>query len=165
MAARRKTWKEQGKCVKCGGERDSERVKCGSCRELAKKTYERAKKRCKDRNLCLDCGKWFCLDGNARCKICYLKRVAHKRLGSTSKWKEIDGLFEQQSGLCPYTGIPLQLGLNAELDHKVPKSKGGTDDVLNLQWVYSKVNTMKWNNDEGDFLSLVKLVYEHKCCQ
>jgi hypothetical protein len=61
--------------------------------------------------------------------------------------------------------MPLILGENATLDHKIPRSKGGTADILNLQWVYYdqefNVNTIKRDMSEENFLKAINTIYEH----
>lgn len=71
-------------------------------------------------------------------------------------------MFNKQQGKCPYTGVELTIGVNAELDHKISRKLGGKDTLDNLQWVLSIVNTMKWCHLEKDFLNAVRLIYEHK---
>jgi hypothetical protein len=56
----------------------------------------------------------------------------------------------------------LVLGLNAELDHRIPKKKGGTDDLANLQWTDATVNHMKSDHLEVDFLDLVRQIANHR---
>lgn len=51
------------------------------------------------------------------------------------------------------TGVLLVPGRNASIDHKVPRAKGGSDDIDNLQWVDLKVNLMKRDLDITEFLS------------
>lgn len=157
-AAKRQIWKEQSKCVKCGGERDSKLSKCIACRKLATESYIRSQKRYEDLGVCIDCGSASATPGNRRCVACYLKRVAGKRLGNAFRWQEIELLFDQQSGICPYSGLKLEIGIDADLDHKTPVSKGGSNEIENLQWVHSMANTMKWHYSEEEFLNMVCLI-------
>lgn len=53
---------------------------------------------------------------------------------------------------CPYTGIKLIPGVNASLDHIVPKCNGGSDELSNLQWVHIWINKMKFCSDEDEFV-------------
>ena len=62
-------------------------------------------------------------------------------------------LFEAQGRRCALTGVLLVPGVNASIDHKVPRAKGGSDDIDNLQWVDLKVNLMKRDMDIHEFLS------------
>ena len=45
----------------------------------------------------------------------------------------------------------IDYGNMASLDHIVPRSKGGTNDVGNLQWVHWWVNFMKLDMDACEF--------------
>lgn len=159
---RSQMWKQQSKCTKCGSDRDSELSKCASCRQLASESYLRSKKRNDDLGICVDCGKQSAIQGNRRCIACYVKRVAGKRTGDISRQQELQKLFEQQQGVCPYTGLILSLGVNADLDHKVPVSKGGTNAIENLQWVHKMANTMKWHYGEEEFLNMVETIASHR---
>lgn len=50
-------------------------------------------------------------------------------------------LFSAQKGKCAVTGEILTIG-DMELHHKVPVSKGGTDEYSNLTWVTSNVHKL-----------------------
>lgn len=152
---RRDKFRSLGLCIKCGKTRPSgEHVKCDVCLELQKSLYHSRK----DSGLCLDCG----VDCKNRfCEKCYVKRVSVKRCGSIELWEKLLNLFYFQKQICPYSGVFLELGKNVDLDHKIPISKGGSNELSNLQWVYSPINTMKWDLDEIEFLQLVKRVAIH----
>ena len=115
----------------------------------------------KENNLCLYCGKQK-NDHMKYCDLCYLKRTSKSHFGKTSNWPLLKNLFEKQNGKCPYTGEKLILGKNTELDHKVPKSKGGENKIENFQWTLTEINRMKEANYENIFLELVKKIYEFK---
>lgn len=65
--------------------------------------------------------------------------------------------------MCPYLKQPIVIGKNASVDHIKPKSKGGTDETSNLQWVHHDVNIMKWDQSHEDFLQRVRLIAKN-CC-
>ena len=71
-------------------------------------------------------------------------------------------LFDDAGGICPYSGRKLTLGVDAEIDHREPRSKGGSDFIENLQWVHKVVNQMKYNYSEEDFLAVVAEIYHFK---
>jgi hypothetical protein len=75
----------------------------------------------------------------------------------------------KQDYTCPYTGIRLVLGQNATLDHIIPKSKGGTNTLDNLQWVHEWINWMKHDSPHDVFVvkldEFIQLVHEHRFCQ
>lgn len=51
-------------------------------------------------------------------------------------------LHEQQRGSCALCGKPLELA-EATLDHRFPKSRGGSSAVFNLQAAHGKCNQDK----------------------
>lgn len=151
-----------GICIKCGKNQvDKPHVKCQMCLSSQALSYHKTTSLFVGQGLCAGCGNTP-LPENRFCEICYLKKIAGKRAGGSKQWMLIKEIYERQSGTCPYTGQKLFLGKNADLDHIVPKSDGGSSEVGNLQWILNKVNTMKWNNTEEEFLLLVKTIYEYR---
>ena len=74
-------------------------------------------------------------------------------------------LFEKQNGLCAYTKIPLIFKESVK-DKKQTASLDRVDSlkgyiVGNVQWVHKRINTMKWNFTEKEFLELCKLVVKN----
>ena len=73
--------------------------------------------------------------------------------------------LEVQNFQCPYTGITLNvLNLskdesNASVD-RIDSQKGYTKD--NIQWVYKKINRMKNNMSEDEFINLCSKIYIFK---
>ena len=64
--------------------------------------------------------------------------------------------------MCPYTNKKLTLGDGTSIDHKVPKSRGGSLEISNLHWVCTEVNFMKRDMLHEEFLAAVKLIYENR---
>lgn len=65
-------------------------------------------------------------------------------------------VWESQGGLCAYTGYPLKLlGRQASLD-RIDSKKGYVPG--NVQWVLTKVNHMKWDSSEEEFLQLCRVI-------
>lgn len=54
-----------------------------------------------------------------------------------------DKLMHDQKGLCAICGATLSTAHKVSIDHKIPVSKGGTDDVSNLQLTCFKCNLIK----------------------
>jgi len=135
---------KKGHCVTCGKPNPRKgRRECSNCAD--KNTI-----RCRDRKhryikegRCRICGneatvasktRSDCIDNIPRlCHDCWFRRMANTLLGDTCRWREIQDLFFDQSGRCAYTGEILILGQNTSLDHRIPKSRGGTNDLSNLQ--------------------------------
>lgn len=68
-----------------------------------------------------------------------------------------------QRGKCALTGR--KLTRNAQLDHVIPKSKGGGDEPQNLRWVCQEANLAKRELLDKEFIALcldvVKKVGNH----
>jgi 5-methylcytosine-specific restriction endonuclease McrA len=110
--------------------------------------------------LCILCGKNKS-GSSKKCSKCYAKEVSSFHFGSVDRADELFCLLNHQNGICPYTGIKLVIGDNASLDHKIPKSKGGGDDLDNLQWLYFgifDVNKMKWNLTDKEFIEAILIL-------
>ena len=85
--------------------------------------------------------------------------------------KYLDDLFQDQKGICAYTGEKIELPKNvrqlrgennediASLD-RIDNDKGYVEG--NVHWVCKRVNYMKHTMQEDYFLSWVKKIYEHK---
>jgi len=57
-----------------------------------------------------------------------------------------------QRGRCAYTGQ--RLGRHAEVDHKIPVSRGGTNAADNLHWVTAAANFVKRDKTHDEFIAL-----------
>lgn len=147
----------KSQCKTCGGKRDDKYKTCSACRDRIKEWRDKHK----DSGNCDRCGAEP-IPGNARCLTCYLKGTSQQTFGTVSLHSELLDLFNMQEGRCPYSGLKLTLGINTSLDHKVPKSKGGTDEFENLQWTHKLVNQMKWDTNEGEFLEMVMNIASHR---
>ena len=66
-------------------------------------------------------------------------------------------LFGAQEGICNGCKIPFPFR-NLTIDHIVPKSKGGTDHIENLQLLCSACNSMKGTKSQAEFLVALKAV-------
>ena len=70
-----------------------------------------------------------------------------------------DKLYSQNF-TCPYTGEKLILGVNAWIDHILPRSRFPDQETSldNLQWVSKKANLAKHNLTKDEFLDLCRLI-------
>lgn len=65
-------------------------------------------------------------------------------------WK----LWHRQRGLCALSGR--KLDRTAEIDHRLPKVRGGNDQIGNLQWVTKGANRAKRDLTDAEFLALCR---------
>lgn len=157
-AAYRQRKRDEGICIKCGTNPvEPPHVKCNKCLAYQKKLWHHKIAEGASINKCARC-RSDRIEGHRYCEVCYLKHIAAKRLGAAARWQEIQSLFQQQDGKCSYSGLSIRLGVDADLDHRVPVSKGGTNEIENLQWVHDMANTMKWHYTEDEFLNMVRLI-------
>jgi hypothetical protein len=146
---------QSGLCPGCSTPLTDGRKWCPACRERTNLKTKEVRSRLRANGVCPHCCQEPLIKGRARCTLCYLKSVSARTLKDREAWPVLKDIFDRQGGRCPYTGRPLTLGVDTSIDHKVAKSKGGSDDPANLQWVFKIVNTMKWNLPEDEFLATV----------
>lgn len=153
--------KLNGLCPLDGNPAKKDCVLCQKCTDRLRTNNSKRRQLLLEQHVCLRCGRGN-LTRIQMCQDCYLKLMAGKYLGSKNRGQELKRLLEKQNSCCPYTGIDLVLCENASLDHIFPVSKGGNDDISNLQWVYLPINSMKLNHTESEFLLLVSKIAEYR---
>jgi 5-methylcytosine-specific restriction endonuclease McrA len=72
---------------------------------------------------------------------------------------QIKALWDSQDGRCGLTGRPLTPA-NAELDHIIPRKRGGSSELDNLRWVCVEANRAKRDLLDEEFLALCTNVVE-----
>jgi len=131
------------------------RKQCNDCRLMNSKGNKQKTQLLREQGLCITCRCPSQL--TSRCPTCSLK-------GSLAKSKvqvpiaALKQLLVDQDNRCGYTGLPLELGKNASLDHIHPRAKGGSDDIQNLHWVESSVNRMKGDKSHSEFLDFIEVL-------
>lgn len=124
------------------------------------------RKDCKECTNAVKSKLWKAGCGGNKCKRCDSPRLRGSRvclyhciknicIHSDINTEHIDNLIlklKEQEFKCFYTGKLLLPGDNLSIDHKIPRSKGGTDSLENLVWVDIAVNRIKNNVDLEEFL-------------
>lgn len=160
---KRDTWskrKENGLCVTCGKEKASNGLKCLKCYNAYKQNVKSRREKRLLEGLCA-----FCDNPRIHTRLCldhYLKFTSKAHFGTSKKYRELHELFQKQKGICTYSGRLLVLGIDASLDHIIPKSRGGSNGLDNLHWVHQDVNFMKQCLLEEEFLSLIEEIFHHR---
>ena len=76
--------------------------------------------------------------------------------GSTDSPDEVCAILSRawynQRGCCAYTGK--RLGRTAQVDHKTPVSRGGSNDACNLHWVTADANAVKRTHTHEEFIAI-----------
>jgi len=70
--------------------------------------------------------------------------------------RDLAALWKAQRGLCALTGA--RLDRTAEMDHIIPRVRGGSDTIENLRWVTRDVNRAKRDLLDADFFALCRAV-------
>lgn len=78
------------------------------------------------------------------------------KLTAWELWK----IAKSQKMKCPFTGERLT-SLNVSLDHKIPISKGGTNNPDNIRLVIKWVNLMRLNYSDEEFIVICHKIANH----
>lgn len=137
-----------GLCRDCSKPRDLKGPRCSDCLERLRNKY----KYDVEHGICVHCASPA--TAGAFCLGHWFKNIGHayglnKKNGGLALIRQI---WEEQQGLCAVTGRTLIPGVNASLDHITPLSKGGTHVKENLRWVLLKINHMKWDMTNEEFI-------------
>lgn len=125
---------------------------CAGCLETQRLYKRRLESSRVQAGLCGKCGKSPFVPHRVYCSLCILKATAKRTLGTSARWPELQAILDKQDNCCPYFGVPIEIGRDAELDHIVPRSKGGTNDPSNLQFIHAWANAWKLAASEEEFL-------------
>jgi 5-methylcytosine-specific restriction endonuclease McrA len=171
--------KKSGLCTLCGNpvkvklKNRSTSTFCSTCDGCSQKQNERVRQFIKLRlnaNLCTRCGKIAPKEGNRNCVNCVHKDNLRRQIYCRKKFfdkrarhcfginavggaKILWSLWKQQRGKCALTGRILN-SKNSELDHVIPRSKGGTEERSNLRWLHRDVNQAKRALSDSTFITL-----------
>ena len=66
--------------------------------------------------------------------------------------QDLAAIWRRQKGLCALTGR--KMDRSAQVDHILPKARGGSDDLSNLQWVCKEANIAKRHMTDAEFVAL-----------
>ena len=136
------------------------------CKLCTIKVTSKSRKKCHhkrlEKGLCRICGKSRLKNSKSYCEFHYIDSLTRNAMGYRSKEVALrlyDKLYSQNF-ICPYTGEKLILGVNAWMDHILPRSRFPSQitSLDNLQWVSKKANLAKHNLTKDEFISFCKVV-------
>jgi 5-methylcytosine-specific restriction endonuclease McrA len=81
-------------------------------------------------------------------------RAMKLRGDNRASFKELARLWKKQRGLCALTGR--KLIRTSQLDHIIPKARGGSDRLENLRWVCMEINLAKRDLLDDELIKLCK---------
>lgn len=79
-------------------------------------------------------------------------RAMKLRSEGRATFREIARLWKAQRGRCALTGR--RLDRDAQLDHILPRARGGGDEITNLRWVCNAANLAKRDMTDAEFQTL-----------
>lgn len=154
-------------CRTCGKDKPKEdfykhKSKLGhgfDCKCCKNKKVEDLRKDKALNDLCRYCDKPR-LKGSKQCLYHLVRGICRNSDIDISKIDDLIKKLYNQNFSCYYTQTLLIPGVNLSIDHIVPRSKSGNDDLDNLVWCDYAVNKMKCNTDLDSFLSNSKNTIE-----
>lgn len=159
MKAQRRARVRAGQCFGCELAAEPGHRYCAKCiaTNASRNATRHAERRA--RGVCIRCQEPPVAAG--MCLACWFKQMATVSLKDRSRADDLRALWDAQGGRCAYTGDELAPGVNASLDHRVPRSRGGADTLENLQWVTLDVNRAKNALPEETFIAMCQRVARH----
>lgn len=90
----------------------------------------------------------------------WVRSIARKYLENKNRQESFPtgalvALWNKQNGCCAITGIPLIPGSTATIDHILPVSKGGTNEISNLRFVHYAVNLFKKDSTDAELVNKI----------
>ena len=174
--------RNKGLCGNCGKIPVLGSRLCNSCRAALKNVRNRRI----EKGLCVRCAD-IALSNFRVCKKCLKELREYARINKPTRWKrfflnalgqvrltrggrrlgggpvtarDLLFLWKRQRGLCSLTGERLTRE-NAEIDHIIPTSRGGTNGLSNLQWAIKEPNRSKQGMLISEFVAMCSKIVNY----
>ena len=151
-----KIQKEKGLCIECSTPVNGS-IRCDNCNKRRTENRKQKYEEWKEKGLCYQCGNEVIKNKNL-CEKHYLMQVSSGRLGSSKYWKEIKDLLKIQNYKCALSGDKISFDDGIELDHILPTTRGGNNDLSNVRWVTKQANRLKQNLTDIELKELCKKI-------
>jgi 5-methylcytosine-specific restriction endonuclease McrA len=154
---RRSAYAMHGLCWRCDAAAvvAPGRQQCAACLESFN-LQQRARYSQQSANLCRRLSCSLPATVNRECAKHWFIRMAAKS-EYRGAWSDLAHLLVAQDFRCAYSGEALIPGANASVDHRTPRSRGGSSDLENLCWCTDTMNRRKWSMTATEFGSYLKL--------
>lgn len=140
-----------GMCRYCAKRPAEGERRCSSCRKSDSLKKTERNRTLRLAGLC-GCGRSPAI--GTLCEECWFKERARGRCD----WRDLRSVLVAQNFRCAYSGKLLMKGPDATVDHKTPRSRGGTDEISNLHWVSRRVNQMKTDFTHEEFIKACGII-------
>lgn len=160
-------WKDKTKtlhCIRCSAlKEDPNSSSCNKCKTELREYQGSRRDKLRKEGKCIQCTKLLSSESeyeneNERCIECTLKHAAARWLEDKNRWQELLDLYNKQNGLCAYSDRKLVFGKNAEVDHIIPRARGGTNTIDNLQWLDADINFFKNSMTHDELVQVCKTI-------
>jgi hypothetical protein len=151
-----KSQKEKGLCIECSTPVNGS-IRCEKCNSRRAEYRKKKYKEWKDNGLCCQCGKESLKNKNY-CEKHYLMMTSMTNLNTSTYWLSLKELIQKQNHKCALTGDKISFDMDIDLDHIVPKYRGGKDELSNVQWVTKQANWFKRALTEKELLGLCEKI-------
>lgn len=116
----------------------------------------------KELGLCRDCSEPIMHSQTAFCRAHYIRKMVGSNLKCPAHElaQEMDQRWTEQGGVCKYSGRILTLGVNASIDHIMPRVRFPeiARSPENLAWADREVNRMKGEMTDKEFIELCRII-------
>lgn len=146
-------------CTDCGKENDIPGNRCTPCREKVRTGASKIYRKKRNVGECAQCNQQATI--GVLCEKHWFCHISKAHFGHIKNAKLLKDLLEKQAYRCPITGRLLTPGVNTSIDHIVPRSKGGSNDFNNLQWVDYNANVAKAELSLDELIKLSNEIITH----
>lgn len=132
-------------------------------KELRRASALRRREKILAEGICQSCNSPLIPNSKSYCLDHWFSNIAGHSLGKgRENGQAIKKKMEEQNYRCFYTGKILVPGINASLDHILPKRHypEKTKDINNVRWVDLQVNYLKRDLTHEEFVAFCKMVAE-----
>ena len=151
--------KSKGLCIECSNPATG--LRCDACNKRRADYRKRRKLEWKEKGLCNQCGKET-INGKNQCEKHYLMQVSTDRLGTSKYWKDLKMLIEKQYYKCSLTGDDISFEADIDLDHIIPITRNGKNELSNVRWVTRQANRLKNNLTDGELREICLKIIQNK---
>jgi HNH endonuclease len=165
----------KGECRQCKNSARPNKILCTVCQHRNKIRFKARSKECINKGLCIRCTTRKSIQEKHICEYCVKNHAKNKskhffkykathfngQRGTNFTAWDLWKIWKKQRGRSALTGKKLAKDDSPELDHIVPKSRGGTDTLSNLQWLTKIENRAKHDLSINEFIEICRAVSNH----